>query len=532
MYLASLRPLKKLLIPLVIIAVLWIGFVPVQLGGSVSYIIINGNSMEPEIKKGDLVVARKSPSYQLDQRVVYDHPRLGYVFHRIVDQADSGFILKGDNNDWLDTYHPLQDEILGKFWYAFPGAGKIIQSFREPVLFSLFVLIISSLLVGLVLMPDPGPTDKRKRKRKKMSQDPTPLTFDDFRQEILLVLAGIAAVALIFGLIATNKPAKMTVTDDLFYQQTGELTYSATAPGTVYDSAVVETGDPVYPGLTCVIGLDFAYQFSSPRLQEGDGDQFGGSFSLWAEIRDNDGWHRTFPLVPEVEISSQKVAAKHLLDICHVLDLIENKEVQTGVLIKTYTLSILPMIKIEGELDGLPLVEEFHPVFVFDLNQTVLRVPPANEGFKIEQEGVIPHSIRADNLMGLFGKQVPVLGVRRVAYSILGICLLAAIYPTWSLYQEWNDSERSRIELQHRPVMIDLKGSQIRKEEYTVIDLETMADLRKLADRYGAMIMHETEGTVHRYLVMDEGFLYQFETEEEIESVNSNEKGKESEVNA
>ena len=507
----------QVLIAAVLLLLVWMVFVPIQLGGPVSYIIISGNSMEPEIHLGDLVVARRRDHYQLDQRVIYDHPQLGYVFHRIVGQEGDQFILQGDNNDWLDTYQPTKSEILGKYWYDIPGAGKVISALQQPLYFTLFVLIISSLLVGLVLTPDPGPTRKRKGKRKRMNKDHTPPSVDDFRLEILLILAVIAAVALIFGLIAFTKDSKIIVTDDLPYLHTVELSYSAEASSAIYDSPGVETGDPVYPALSCVVDLGFDYQFSSPRLNGEGQDQFAGSVSLGAEIRDNDGWHRTIILLPEVDISSQKVNAQPSLNICQILDLIRDKEAQTGVFLNTYTLSIMPAIKIEGELEGLAFTDEFQPEFPFDLSEAVLRVPHTSEGFLLEQEGKIPHMMEIDNQMSLFGRQVAVNGVRWTAGIILGICVLGAIYPAWSLLGDWNKSQRARIEIQHRPVMIDLKDSQIRKAVYTVIDLERMADLRKLADRYGAMIMHEMEGALHRYFVIDEDFLYQFETEEESE---------------
>ena len=521
---------QALYIAVPLLLLLWIAFVPLQLGGWVSYVIISGNSMEPEIQKGDLVVTRKSVSYQLDQRVVYDHPQLGYVFHRIVDQAEDRFILQGDNNNWLDSYHPEQGEILGKFWYSIPGAGKIILGVRQPVLFTLFAFIIASFIVGLTVMPDPGLTKRRKRRRKRMSQDHKSSSWEDFRLEILLVLTGIAVVALIIGLIAFSKDPSITVKDDLIYTHKGDLNYSADVPRNIYDNPQAETGDPIYPALTCLVDLDFTYQFSSPRITEGDRGKFAGTISLWAEIRDNDGWHRTIPLLPEAEISSFEVSALHTLDICQILELIREKETQTGVMLNSYALTIIPRIKVEGEVAGQAVEDEFQPEYPFNLSDAVLRVPNSSEGFTLEKEDFISQSFQANNLMNILGKQFTVIGVRWTAFAIFGICLLAGIYPAWSLFREWNASERSRIELQHRPVMIDLKGSQIRKEKYTVIDLETMADLRKLADRYGAMIMHEMEGPIHRYLIVDEGFLYQFETDEYTLSGNSAESGKETGV--
>jgi len=59
-------------------------------------------------------------------------------------------------------------------------------------------------------------------------------------------------------------------------------------------------------------------------------------------------------------------------------------------------------------------------------------------------------------------------------------------------------------------VIIDIKGSHKKSKDLIVVDLESFADLRKLADRYGAMIMHEQDAKGHRYYLIDDGYLYQF----------------------
>jgi signal peptidase I len=43
------------------IVLVWIFFAPVQIGGQAFYVIINGNSMEPNFHWGDLVVLKTSP---------------------------------------------------------------------------------------------------------------------------------------------------------------------------------------------------------------------------------------------------------------------------------------------------------------------------------------------------------------------------------------------------------------------------------------------------------------------------------------
>ena len=168
--------LRTLLYLLLICVLLWVGLGPTQLGGAVSYVVINGNSMEPDFHMGDLVITRRSVESNLDQRVVYIHPQIGYVFHRIVDENASGFILKGDNNDWLDTYQPGTSDILGEYWFDIPGAGNIIVSLRQPSFFVLFVLLILLILASIFLLPENILRKRKKGKRKRMNEKQPPRT--------------------------------------------------------------------------------------------------------------------------------------------------------------------------------------------------------------------------------------------------------------------------------------------------------------------------------------------------------------------
>ncbi|MBI2332579.1 MAG: S24 family peptidase, partial [Chloroflexi bacterium] len=47
----------------------WFIFAPVQLGGPLTYVIVNGNSMEPGYLLGDLVLVREEAAYGLGDAV-------------------------------------------------------------------------------------------------------------------------------------------------------------------------------------------------------------------------------------------------------------------------------------------------------------------------------------------------------------------------------------------------------------------------------------------------------------------------------
>ena len=106
---------------------------PARLGGDMYYVMLTGPSMEPHFHLGDLVLVRKAPVYQPGEAVLYVHPQIGFVFHRIVGFDKEGrFILRGDNNSWNDPYHPSRDEIMGVFVARVPYVGKVLQSIRSP----------------------------------------------------------------------------------------------------------------------------------------------------------------------------------------------------------------------------------------------------------------------------------------------------------------------------------------------------------------------------------------------------------------
>ena len=144
---------------------MWILFAPLQFGGSAAYVILSGNSMSPEFELGDLVVTFSKNNYRQGDVVTYQHPEIGYVFHRIIDiKADGKFILKGDNNSWTDSYHPSKDEVIGKLWLHIPSLGKTLETLRSPLAFAILSLVFGFSLFILVVPPD-----KKIIRRKKQN---------------------------------------------------------------------------------------------------------------------------------------------------------------------------------------------------------------------------------------------------------------------------------------------------------------------------------------------------------------------------
>ncbi|WP_062213354.1 signal peptidase I [Demequina oxidasica] len=124
---------------------------PSNLGGGTTSIVVNGRSMEPTYHTGDIVAARKGDP-QIGDVVVYSTPELsgGKIVHRIIGgDGETGWDIQGDNNDFVDPFHPTNDEVLGIAKLHFPAVGKIAGILSSPLVWGSMLLIA----FGLVIWP-------------------------------------------------------------------------------------------------------------------------------------------------------------------------------------------------------------------------------------------------------------------------------------------------------------------------------------------------------------------------------------------
>ena len=77
----------------------WLFLAPHQIGGTTTYVVTHGVSMEPNFHTGDLAVLRAQQSYHVGEVVAYRSATLHtVVMHRVVGVGGGTFTFKGDNN--------------------------------------------------------------------------------------------------------------------------------------------------------------------------------------------------------------------------------------------------------------------------------------------------------------------------------------------------------------------------------------------------------------------------------------------------
>jgi len=142
--------LQKVVIILLIVILLPLAifFWPTTLGGDTGFLIVHGNSMLPTILPGSLVIIKKQPTYQIDDIVSYilsEDTASKNVVHRIIEETEDGFVIKGDNNPKQDIGLHTSDVINGKVIFATPYFGDLMLLVRNPA-----ILLISSVSIGLI----------------------------------------------------------------------------------------------------------------------------------------------------------------------------------------------------------------------------------------------------------------------------------------------------------------------------------------------------------------------------------------------
>ncbi len=120
----------------ILTAAAWLYLAPTQIGGSTSYVITHGDSMQPRFHAGDLALVRPADHYRVGQIVAYHSTVLHVVvLHRIIGLDGDRYVLKGDHNNFVDPTKPDRAQIVGALWLRVPhGVACSLRSTRRRLL--------------------------------------------------------------------------------------------------------------------------------------------------------------------------------------------------------------------------------------------------------------------------------------------------------------------------------------------------------------------------------------------------------------
>ncbi|MCB9110645.1 MAG: signal peptidase I [Anaerolineales bacterium] len=479
--------------------IFWLTLAPAEVGGPLTYVIVNGNSMEPGFILGDLVLVREDSGYGVGDAVVYYDPDIQqYVFHRIVGLELDRFIMQGDHNSWLDSYHPARNEIVGKLWVHIPKLGRVIKWARTPINTAVIVG-----LFGVLLM-----MDMFKKAPQSQGKGGSPSIHPGERSQLFLVGLGVLTILfLALGIYSFTRPLDLPA-ENISYQQTGEYYYSATGTPGVYDTDVVRSGEPIFPRLTCFLNIGYTYAIPGANLQG-----IAGSYKMYARILDaQSGWQRTIPLTPDTAFSGASYFNMATLDLCQVEALVNLVESETGLKQIAYTLEIVTQASFVAGANGSPVQDSFSQTLVFTYDKVHFYLSAADsqsDPLFLSKPGVVGSLSSRVNTVSLFGLTLPVWGLR--FFSVLGFVIfgLGLAFAAVSLFQDASQSEEALNRLKYGALLVNIHEQSL-EPSASVIDVSTMDDLARLAERNGTMILHMPRGFLHFYFVQSGGVTYRY----------------------
>ncbi len=522
----------------------WVLFAPQQVGGNAAYVIILGNSMEPAFHRGDLVIVRRASSYQVGDVVAYTDPQLQrYLFHRIIARQGERFLLQGDHNDWVDSYRPRAEEIIGKEWIHLPGFGRAVQQLRQPLTLGILTGLVAGALAALFLLARP-----RARKRvasgafangipmenlitsvqelrawlKKRLSSPQPPKIrlrseppraDRRGQGILLealffVFGLLAFLSLALGVFAFTRPLTRLAPDDIAYQHSGVFAYTATAPPGVYDAPEVTPGQPIFHKLTCLLTLNFDYALLAQGIQH-----VQGTYRLAARVREErSGWERRILLQPATPFDGRTYSAKNMVNLCSTVALVERFQEQTEYRSTYYTFVLEPQVTIRGELAGRALEDSFAPRLTFRFDSTLFylyREDEETNPLLVSQKGVLSGQKAEPNTMALLGNKFPVVSLRWVSAIGLLVALSALGALAFFIAALTRRGPNELAQVKYGAIMVEIE-SNAEPPAAPLTEVASIDDLARLAERHGTTILHQPRSPLHYYYVHGTGMVYRY----------------------
>jgi hypothetical protein len=333
----------------------------------------------------------------------------------------------------------------------------------------------------------------------------------------------VLVVSVVVGTLAWARVPTKYVDLPVRYTNRGAFTYSAAVtPGAVYGDGGVKTGDPVYLRILDQVAVRFTYDFSSTAPHVAS-----GTMALNVDVRDASGWHQTVPLVGATPFARSRGHVDATLDVSQIQGLIAAAAGATGVRPSTQSVSLLADVRLRGQVAGRRVADRFSPRYDFQLDPLVLRPTAGNPGTGARAAapatvaaGSVEQTVRRPATIGAFGLAVDVTRLRWIALGgavVSLLVLLVAVAKRRPLHR----NEVARIDARDGHIIVPVAASSPGSQRVATVDVTTMPDLVRLAERYDRLILHQSHGGTHVYLFEAEGIIYRYSTQDLHRSAGS-----------
>jgi signal peptidase I len=522
----------------VLIATTWFAWLrPVALGGTASYVVVQGGSMEPTYQDGDLVLIRESGTYREGDVIAF---RAGGTFedptriiHRIVgDTGEGTFKTQGDNRPVLDPWTPGPDDIIGKAILHVPQAGAAAGLLTNPATFA--ALGGAAVVVG----------GERRRRRRRPNRRPPRQEADQMKHQkpsqpdpttggpSIEAPSRLARMThprwAFFGLLATSlvalpvlavtwsalrapdatqriKPVgRIDSGIGLEYRFTGEpsAVYPTGEVGSTRTAAGAVVADhPLYSRL--LVDLDVELTF---RTQAEGADDLASSYAIDVVVETPSGWSTPIQSIeptPFDGIATEAVA----IDLGAVALQVQAVAQLTGVGGDVYTINVVPTLDLAGTSDAGAVQDQLTAPISFAVEGNLIT---ANAIEATETQELT----RATNERARYTVGPLEMGTQAARALLGGLTLVLVAGLAWFasvLFGGVGLGEPQRIAARYRSQIIDV--AEAAAPPGPVVMVSAIDELARIAKVEQTVILHEDLGDgAHRYRVFLGAVTYEFET--------------------
>lgn len=456
--------------------------------GPLSTVSTHGISMQPRMSAGDLVVIAPTSSYEIGDVAAYRSAELDtVVLHRIVDIDGDRYVMRGDNNSWLDPEKPTVDDVIGKELLHIPRGGIWLDRLTSPSALAAYAF--------LLLAGGSAARTRRERKKERRTMSPRHRTAPSRSTAGLPpVLKPVAAGAAVVGLtglalsgIAWTRPTDTTVSASSSVETTMDFSYTAQVPQTpAYDGTTVTAPQPVFRALADTVEVTYRYA-GRP-----------GTLVVSAELSTDSGWRSGVPLT-----TAEPVGAEHggsvTLDLQQLQERADAAGEVIGIPASGLTVAVVPTVTLDGGGSFAPRLE---------LSLDAQSLEPTGELSATEATSTDGTRIEPTRLSAL-GRSLDVSTARTAGgLAVLAALLAAAVVATLARLSG-PVSEVDRVRRRYGDLILPVMPMVLAAGR-PVVDVPDIDSLTTLAERYGLLVLAWSRGGVDTYVVQDEGTTFRY----------------------
>lgn len=517
-----------------LLAVAWASWLrPTILGGDAAYVIIDGRSMEPTYEDGDLVLVRRSSSYDIGDVIAF---RAGGQFndptriiHRIVGGTPDGYKTQGDNRDRLDPWEPTDADIIGKAQLHIPMAGDLAASIARPEFFA----AMGGAAVVL------GGTRRRRRRRPEITS-PDPAAPETTMEDIVtstppprsstptraarfteprwafvgLVVASILAVPAIAmtwsALRAPDTTSRIESVGGVDYGVTLDYRFEG-APSAVYPDGVVTaersvagaltTSDPLYTRLLDTVEITTGFVGSADGA-----DRLDTTASIDVQLETPGGWSTelrptqsgpfTDATADVVELDLDAIAAQ----VASIADL-------TGVGGDSYSITVTPSVSVIVTAGEALVEDQVTAPMSINVDGNLITV----DAVEASQSQDLTRTINERATYAIGSWDVSTQTARAVLSGLTLVLVAGLAWFASVLFGGVGLGEPARIAARYRSQIVDVATATA--PPGPVVMVGGIDELARIAKVEQSVILHEDLGDgAHRYRVFLGSVTYEYET--------------------